>query len=223
MLGIIGSMDVEIDALKKMVENANTVTVSGIEYVSGQLFDKDVVVAKCGVGKVFASVCAQTMILNYHPDAMINTGVGGSMRDGISILDVVIGSNAVQHDMDTSAVGDPVGMISGINTIYLPCDAEISDQIRNCADKIGVKAHIGTVASGDVFVSDGALKKKIRFAFDASVCEMEGAAIAQVCYINGVKLAIVRTVSDGGADGGGMDYLTFKHKAAAQSIRVVTE
>lgn len=100
-VGIIAAMQMEIDGIWEKLQNPTEEIVSGIRYVRGTLHNKTVIAAKCGVGKVFAAVCAQTMILRYAPDCIINTGVAGGLADGLQVLDLVIASHVVQHDMDT--------------------------------------------------------------------------------------------------------------------------
>ena len=117
-IGIIGAMDIEVDGIVASMSNTTIEEISGVKYYSGTLSNKNVVVAKCGIGKVFAAICSQTMILKYNPCVIINTGVAGSLSNELNILDVAVADKVVQHDMDTSAIGDPKGLISGINVIY---------------------------------------------------------------------------------------------------------
>jgi len=131
MIGIIGAMQTEVELLISKIEGAEKSTVSGIDFYSGKMENKDVVVAKCGIGKVFAALCAQTMILKYGVELIINTGVGGAISDSLEIGDIAVSSAVVQHDMDTSAIGDPVGLISGINVIEIEADQLLTKQAEN--------------------------------------------------------------------------------------------
>ena len=222
MTGIIGAMRIEVETIKSLMENKQSQTVSGVEYVSGTLHGKEIVVAVCGIGKVAAAMCAQTMILKYSPDAIINTGVGGSLSEKLNICDVAIAESLVQHDMDTSPLGDPVGLISGINIINIPCDAAVVGKLEKCVEALGgIKAVRGVIASGDQFIADGAKKDYIKSNFDAIVCEMEGASIAQVCYTNGVPFGVVRAVSDCADGSSHMDYGEFLPVAAANAAKLI--
>ena len=211
MLGIIAAMRVEaMELIEKMTDRVEN-TISGITFTNGKLCGHDAVVAVCGIGKVFAALCTQTMILTYHPDAIVNTGVGGTLTDALSICDMALSVNLVQHDMDTSALGDPVGLISGIKVIYLP------------SPEVARDTHIvpGTIASGDQFIGGSARKQWIVDTFGAIACEMEGAAVAQVCYVNKVPFAVLRAISDN-ADGTSCDdYPAFVEKAAHVSASIV--
>ena len=173
MIGIIGAMQTEVELLIGKIENAKNENISGIDFVSGKLAGVDVVVAKCGIGKVFAALCAQTMILRYGVKLIINTGVGGAIDERLDIGDVTVSDFVVQHDMDTSALGDPVGLISGINVVRIAADEKTANELLAVAKETGANAILGTVASGDKFISGAEAKKKISDTFGAAVCEME--------------------------------------------------
>lgn len=221
-IGIIGAMDVEVNELIESMNNIKKETISGIVYYEGTLQDKDVVVAKCGVGKVHAAVCAQTMILRYKPDALINTGVAGSLNSNLDIADLVISDNVVQHDMDTSGIGDPVGLISGLNIINIPCPKELVEKIKKSADTIeGTNVKVGTIASGDQFICNQDKKEYIVKHFDALCAEMEGAAIGHVCFLNKVDFCIIRAISDKADGSAHMDFPEFVKIAAKKSTQLI--
>lgn len=221
MVGIIGAMKVETDGMIALLSDKKEETVSGITYVSGKLGRTEVVVAKSGVGKVFAAMCAQTMILKYHPACIVNMGVAGTLRDDLKVCDLVIADKVMQYDMDTSAIGDIKGMVSGVEMIYFPCDPSLQRRFAEAAKEEGVNSVSGTVASGDQFLADPVKKEEIVSEFGASACEMEGGAIGQVCYVNKVPFGVLRFISDGGSDDVKMDYATFRDIAAVASIRLV--
>lgn len=221
MIGIIAAMNVEMESLRSYIENPVTETVSGITFVSGMLEGKEVVTAVCGIGKVFAAMCAQTMILRYAPDCIVNTGVAGTLTDKLTIGSVAVSSAVVQHDMDTSALGDPVGMISGINKVLLPASENLCDQLSACATVLGIRTQTGVIASGDQFISSSEKKDAIVKTFGAIACEMEGAAIGQVCYVNRVPFCVLRAISDSADGSSHMDYPTFVGMAAEQSVKLL--
>lgn len=220
-IGIIAAMDSEIAAIKDAMLDKTVETVSGIEFVKGILQGKNAVVAKCGIGKVFAAVCAQTMILKYAPELVLNTGVGGTLTDKLNIGDIAVAADVVQHDMDTSPLGDPVGLVSGINVVYFPADEVAVKLISNSASELGINSEKGTVASGDQFIASREQKERIKSSFNAIACEMEGAAIGHVCYINKVPFAVIRAISDSADDSSHMDYGEFLKLAAERSFNVV--
>ena len=219
-IGIIGAMSVEVEAIKAKLEGATVTTISGIEFYSGVLCGKDVVVAKCGIGKVFAAVCAQTMIVHFGVTHLINTGVGGALSDNLTTLDVAIADGVVQHDMDTSPIGDPVGLISGINKIVLPTSDLMRNAAMTAAKELGVKCESGIIASGDQFIASIEKKKFIKEQFSAISCEMEGAAIGHVCFINDVECLIIRCISDSASGEATMEYPEMVKHAAVISQKL---
>ena len=222
-IGIIGAMKIEVEKLCSMAENVKKEKVGGIEFNVGDLCGHQVIIAVCGVGKVFAAMCAQAMILNYSPDAIINTGVAGALASELRVGDVAVAENVVQHDMDTSPIGDPVGLISGINMVQIPADDKISSSLKKTAADLGMTCLSGTIASGDQFIADKAKKAYIKDTFSAIACEMEGAAIGQVCYVNGTPFGILRSISDNGDESAGMSYDKFIGVAVENSVKILTE
>ena len=219
-IGIIGAMSVEVEALKNSLDGVTVSAISGIEFYSGKLYGKDVVVAKCGIGKVFAAICAQTMILQFGVTHLINTGVGGALSEDLATLDVAIADGVVQHDMDTSPIGDPVGLISGINKIVLPTSELMRGAAVAAAKELGIKHEVGIIASGDQFVASAEKKSFIREQFSAISCEMEGAAIGHVCYVNGVECLIIRCMSDSASGEATMEYPEMVQHAAVISQKM---
>ena len=220
-IGIIGAMQMEVDNLKEAMDNQSTVTVSGINFVCGNIGEVDVVAAVCGVGKVFAAICAEAMILKFNPDMIINIGVAGTLTKDLGVLDVAVASDVLQHDMDKSAIGDPVGLISGLNQIYFPADEKMREVLCECLKDKGMNYVTGPIATGDIFMHDPDHKALIRDRFHAIACEMEGGSIGHVCTVNHVPFAVLRAISDG--DGGALDYQTFAEQAALRSIEIVLE
>ncbi len=214
MIGIIGAMSVEIEELRgKLVDPVDEVQ-SNIRFTRGKLAGKEVVLAVCGIGKVFAAICAQTMILKYAPELLVNTGVAGGLDGGLHIGDIVVATALVQHDMDTTPLGDPPGLISGINVVEFSADEKSREVMADCVKALGLGCKEGLIASGDQFVAGGEKKEFIRRTFGAVACEMEGAAIAHTAYVNGVPFAVIRAISDGANDDSKMDYPTFLKMAA---------
>ncbi|MBR2883302.1 MAG: 5'-methylthioadenosine/adenosylhomocysteine nucleosidase [Clostridia bacterium] len=218
MIGIIGAMNVEIDRITAQMTNKSVQKIGGVTYTEGDIGDKKVVAAVCGIGKVFAAICAQTMILRYSPEVIINTGVAGTLTNELNILDTVVASALVQHDMDTTYFGDPRGLISGINKVEFECDEGLAEKI---CENISSRYIRGIIASGDAFIADKNRKRDIKGTFNAVCCEMEGAAIAHVCYVNNIKCCVVRTISDGADGDKEMSYEAFCEKAAEKSAQII--
>ncbi len=222
-VGIIGAMNVEIENLKHSLNNVEVKTFSGIDYIHATLAgrdDIDVVAAICGAGKVNAAICAQTMILEYEVDQIINIGVGGGLTSDLKVFDVVVADKLCQHDIDCTSIGDPLGLISGINIVYLEADKKIASGIKAALQDFSVNCHVGTIATGDSFIAEPKQRQKIHDDFGAIAADMEGCAIAQVCYISKVPCGIIRSISD---SDGAVDYLTFREKAADVAIKAVVK
>ena len=132
-LGIIAAMKVEAEKIISSMTEKKTEEYGGVVYTSGKIGGNEVVCAVCGIGKVFAAMCAQIMAVVYKPEYIINSGIAGTLTHNLSIGDVAISTDAVQYDMDTSVVGDPVGMISGINIIKIPASRELGEKIASLA------------------------------------------------------------------------------------------
>jgi adenosylhomocysteine nucleosidase len=214
-------MNDEAKALIEIMAETKTEKYGGIEFFTGRLEGVEAVISVCGVGKVFAAVCAQTMILRYSPSEIINIGVAGGLNPKLKIADTVVAQRVCQHDMDTSALGDPKGMVSGVNMIYFPCDENIVDGVCKAASSVGIECLRGTVASGDLFVSDSEKKSFIRETFGADSCEMEGGAIGQVCYVANVPFCVIRSISDGGDESANTDFYTFLQNAVKNGTSIL--
>lgn len=220
MIGIIGAMNVEIQALKDKFEDVRVEKISGVDFHCGKLAGKDVVAAVSGVGKVFAAVCAQTMILHFGVKCIINTGIAGGLSESLKLGEIAVSSSVCEHDMDTSAVGDPVGLISGIKKIFLDADPRLIATAEKAAESVGVNHELGVIASGDQFVCRAERKKEIQDYFKAIAVEMEGAAIGQVCYINNIPFVVIRSISDDAEGHAPKSYEAFFKEAAGKAIAI---
>lgn len=221
MIGIIGAMDIEIEAVQNRIEDCVSQEIAGCSFACGHINGVMVCAARCNPGKVNAAICAQIMIDRFNADKIINIGVGCSLSPEVAIKNIVIASDVCQYDIDITALGEPRGYINGLNMIKIETDKEISDRLARIAINSGEKIHRGTIASGDTFIADKELKNKIVCEFGAICGEMEGGATAQTAAANGVPFAVLRSVSDGGDDDAAMDYPTFKKTAAEKSTAII--
>ena len=220
LIGIIGAMQVEIEGLRADMTDVREEVISGVTFTRGKLCGAEVVCAVCGVGKVFAAIAAEAMILRYNVDCLLNTGVAGGLADGLCVGDVVLADAVVQHDMDTSPLGDPVGLLSGLNKVRLEADKPLTAALERAAKLCGLSPRIGTVATGDQFIASDAQKERLRTQVSAAACEMEGGSIGHVATVNNVPFAVLRAISDGGD---GMEFSEFVTLAAARSVAVTRE
>lgn len=223
MIGILCALDAEVSRFYDMIENSSVEELYGFRFAAGKLQGKNVVVAKCGVGKVNAAICAQTMIMKYAPELIINSGVAGSLSSELGICDIAVGSSIVEHDIDTTDFGDPYGLVPTINKVDLPCDEDVCKAICSAAEALGINAIPARIASGDQFISNGEKKRWLVDTFDAKACEMESGAIAHVCCNAGVKCAVIRAISDSTDGEHRMEFSKFLQVAADNSINVLLE
>lgn len=225
-IGIIGAMDIEVDTLKASIDNCKTEKVGEMTFFSGILNGTEVIVVKCGIGKVNAARCAQTLADRFSAVAIINTGIGGGIGDGLAVGDIVIGESLVQHDFDVSGFGYAKGyMFLGDRdkpTEYI-ADKRLIELIENAALKHIPSQRIkkGIIATGDIFVSDAEKKSEIRNGFNALVTEMEGAAIAQTAQANNIPFAVVRALSDLADGSAAESYEAFEKKTAYLSAEII--
>ena len=216
LTGIIGAMGVEIEQLKKALCGASKTEYGNAVFYEGLLFGQRVVLAQAGIGKVHAAMCAQALILRYHPDLLINLGVAGALDERLDIGDIAVAQGLVQHDVDTSPIGDPVGMVSGPDLVYFPADQGAAQGLEKSAEALGIFHLTGVLATGDQFIASPDKKEWLHNEFHALTCDMEGAAIAQVAYEYAIPFAAYRAISDT-LKGNGLEYSVNRDAAAAKS------
>ena len=221
--GIIGAMDEEVSTLKEAMTDKKTTTIAGMEFCEGTLDGVSVVVVKCGMGKVNAGICAHTLINHFGVNRVINTGVAGSMDAKIDIGDIVVSTDAVQHDFDLTPIGYERGELDSPRLVAIPADEELRKQAVKAVEEKAPEVHAyeGRICSGDQFIASKQQKDAIVSAFGGLCCEMEGAAIAQTCYLNGTPYVIIRAISDKADDSEEMAYEKFKESAAAHCAAII--
>lgn len=199
MIGIIGAMDSEVATLFARMTAKEKINLNNLTFYKGKLYDKDVVVVKCGIGKVNAALCTQLMILNFKVSKIINTGIAGAVGEGLKIYDFVVSTEAVYHDFDVQFFGYKLGQVPGMPETFkadpsLINAAKLAFEQTDFANKL--KLSQGRIASGDQFISGNEKKASIISNFHPQCVEMEGCAIAQTCYANNVPFVIIRCMSD---------------------------
>ena len=223
MIGIVTAMSCEAEEVRKALTDAVTEIIGAVEYTKGFIGSTEAVVAVCGIGKVFAGACAQTMIVNYGCSHIFNIGVAGSLSDSLDIKQIISASATVQHDMDTSAIGDPVGLISGINVIEIPCDGNFTEGFSEFLCAKGEKLSKGIIATGDRFIKTEEDRKYLSETFNAVAGEMEGAAVGQICYANGVPYNDVRMITDKAGNSANDEYTCNLEECAVRLAQLFIE
>lgn len=214
-LGIIGAMAIEIETLKENMKDMRLSCHAGMEFWEGNLEDLPVVVVQCGVGKVNAAMCTQILCSCYGVTHLVNTGIAGSLSAQLDIGDLVVSRDAMYHDFDCVHFGYEMGKVPGMDVVSFPADEVLIRYAHAAAESVNPgHVTIGRVASGDQFVAEKPLKEQIISRTQGLCTEMEGAAIAQTAYRNGLPFVILRAISDKADDSAEMDYPTFERIAA---------
>ena len=222
-IGIIGAMELEVAALKSKLELKNVVDKAGMKFHEGILNGKDVVIVQCGIGKVNAGICVQILADLFAVNTVINTGVAGSLRAEINIGDIIVSTDACEHDMDVSALGYEPGIIPQMETSFFKADRKLIEEAIAVCREVNPEINVyeGRIVSGDQFISDGAVKDRLIQQFDGSCAEMEGAAIAHAAFLNKIPYIVLRAISDKADGSAHMDYPEFERAAAAHCARLV--
>lgn len=225
MLGIIGAMEEEVRQIKETMENIRIKEKASMEFCQGRIQGKEVVVVRSGIGKVNAGICTQILADDYQVDGIVNTGIAGSLKPEIDIGDIVISTDAVQHDMNALAFGYEPGQIPRMDTLAFIADQKLVELAECCCKQVLPELGVfrGRIASGDEFVAEKERKEAIHRVFHACCCEMEGAAIAQAAYLNKIPFVIIRAISDKADDSASMDYPTFEAMAIQNSVKLILE
>ena len=195
-VGIIFAMKEELDALKKYLELEKEYEIFNLKFYEGKISNVDVVLVQSGIGKVNAARTTQILIDNIQVDYIFNKGVAGGLDKSLSVGDIVIGEKLIQHDFDITAFGHNKGFIPDVGD-FIDADSyliNLANEVLLNDKEISVKH--GVIASGDIFCSESWMSEKINKKFNALACEMEGASIAQVCYLCHIPFLILRSISD---------------------------
>lgn len=226
-IGIIGAMQIEIEALLEIAVIEKTETFACMQYHVGSISDVPVVIAYCRAGKINSALCAQVMIDHYAPRAVINCGVAGGIGPDVHIGDVVIATGCVQYDFDTTALEG--GLFGELNVPgqeekirAFPCDESVSEVLSANAQALYNHCHRGVIATGDLFVADPEKGNFLHRELSALACEMEGASIAHACYLNRTPCAVLRTISDNGNNDAVVDFPTFAKESAQKAQKLLT-
>ena len=216
-------MELEVEALREQMDVKNIVEKASMKFYEGTLRGKDVVIVQCGIGKVNAGICVQILADLFQVDAVINTGVAGSLRAEINIGDIVVSTDACEHDMDVTALGYKQGIIPQMKESFFKADRQLVEAAIEVCREVNpdINVYEGRVLSGDQFISGEEIKNKLIDLFDGFCTEMEGAAIAHAAFLNEIPYVVIRAISDKADGSAHMDYPEFERAAAAHSAKLV--
>ena len=197
MIGIIGAMDEELAILLELMEIERDIVKADMHFKIGTLDNKNIVVVRCGIGKVNAAICTQILIDDFKVDKVINVGIAGGIGKDVCPGDVVIGTSLVQHDVDATNFGYELGQVPRLDTLEFKCDDNLIELAKKaCEGHLDHKCFTGKIATGDQFIASVDKVRWIKETFGAIACEMEGGSIAHVCYLNNVPFVVIRSISD---------------------------
>ena len=224
-IGIIGAMEVEVATLKETLKDVQITRKASMEFYAGVLEGKKVVVVRSGIGKVNAGMCTQILADVFGVEAVINTGIAGSLNNDVNIGDIVLSTDVLHHDMDATGFGYKKGQIPQMEEFSFPAD----EKLRKLASKVckevnpEISVFEGRICSGDQFISDKGVKDAIISEFGGFAVEMEGAAIGQAAYLNHIPFLVVRAISDKADGSANMDYAEFEMAAIEHSVKLTVK
>lgn len=222
-IGIIGAMDEEVDILVELMNIEETIEKASLKFYKGTLEGKEIVLVRCGIGKVNSALCAQILISEFDVDAVVNTGVAGALHSDLGVYDIVISTDAIQHDFDATVFGYKKGIVPRMeNSTFVADERLVEAAYKSSVEETKThKVVKGRVVSGDIFISSKELKDELVKEFDAYCGEMEGAAIAHVCSLNNTPFVIIRAMSDKADGTADVVYEEFVQDAAHNSKDIV--
>lgn len=221
-IAILGAMDEEVQLIKESLDALQEVTYSHLVFYTGELHGHEIVLVKCGIGKVASAVATTMIIEKFNPDYVVNTGSAGGFDKALDIGDIVIADTVTHHDVDLTVFGYVLGQCAGMPENYV-CNEHLIEAAQASAKHIkGVKVKQGLVCSGDSFVGSDELALAIKIKFpEMKAVEMEGAAIAQAAYLMGVPFLVIRSLSDIAGKTSTVSFQTYLEQAAKNSAQLV--
>lgn len=224
IIGIIGAMEEEVELLKEKMTDTVIIEKAGMKFVKGTLKGQTAVVVRSGIGKVNAGICTQILADEFQVEAVINTGIAGSLKAEINIGDIVLSTDTMQHDVDAREFGYPLGQIPRMETLAFEADENLRKLAKEVCEEVNpdIQVFEGRVASGDQFVADKETKERIIENTQAYCTEMEGAAIGQAAYLNKIPYLVIRAISDKADDSAHVDYPTFERQAIRHTVNLVS-
>ncbi|WP_210469906.1 5'-methylthioadenosine/adenosylhomocysteine nucleosidase [Sporosarcina sp. 6E9] len=225
VIGIIGAMIEEVEILRDKMDIESTETIAGMEFYKGTLDGENIVLVQSGVGKVNAAACTQALVDHFGVDYLINSGVAGGLTTDVTIGDIVISTDAVQHDFDITAFGEKPGVIARMDTSYFTADEKLIQLAQSATEGLpeDIKVVQGRIATGDQFIASAEQKEWIAENFSPHAVEMEGAAIAHVAHLNEVPFVIIRAISDDASGEADVKYEDFIITAAENASQMIEE
>ncbi len=220
MIGILAAMDIETAAILELTENVRQEAYYDQIFYLGTISNCDVVIAKCGVGKVASALTCARMIERYHCDEVINIGVAGGIKKYEDVLDVVIADKMTYHDWDLESIDGVTRSFKNNEPLVFHSSPRLVELARKTMQQqTESRVHIGPIVSGDAFIALNDTCRMIQKNFpEAVACDMESTSIGHVCTSYNVEFVIIRSLSDIVIrEGNGMDFMTYAKTASSRS------
>ncbi len=235
--GLVGAFGTEVALVKQALQRPKTVIVDGLTFTTGRIGRQRVVVAETGIGKVNAAMTTTLMLNHFRPRRLLFTGIAGGTNPTLQPGDIVIASQTIHHDYQSitfdqkPTIQTRNGVSGQMNPAYFPADSGLLLRAQTVARTVVFEpvpgttrppaVVTGTVVTGDQFISSSQKVAQLRQDFNADATEMEGAAVAQVCYQLQVPLLVIRSLSDRADDNARRDMMSFYETAARNSAKLV--
>lgn len=221
-IGVIGAMKEEIEQFLPHMDQVQVTEKAKVQFREGLFHGKSIVLCKSGVGKVNAAVTTQVLIDTYGVDAIVFTGVAGAVDPELNVGDIVVSSESMQHDMDVTALGFPLGTIPYEDTSLFASDETLRQlAVQASAELFDGRVKVGRVLSGDQFIASRETVSRLYSDLQGACTEMEGAAVAQVCVMNHIPHVIIRSMSDKADGSAHVNFAEFTLQASENSYRIV--
>ena len=218
-------MQEEFEEIQNIMKNCDEKRIKEISFITGKIEGQNCVIVQSGIGKVNSARITQMMIDNFDIEYIMNLGSAGALNPMLKIRDIVIGDELVQHDFDITAFGHAKGYITGVgDRVY--SDKYLIEKFENAIENLedrNYEIKTGTIASGDIFCTEIEMKNQIYANFKADCVEMEGAAIAQVSYLNNVPFIVIRSISDTPNGNNAITFDQFVELASKRCARILKE
>ncbi len=222
-VAILGAMDQEVALLKESIEGFTTESLQHLTVYKGKLKGIDVILVRCGIGKVAASVATTLLIQAYQPDYVVNTGSAGGFDPKLAVGDIVISSGVKHHDVDLTHFGYEAGQVAGGAPAVFTADKTLVSAAKRAMKSLpDLTFSEGLICSGDAFIGDDATVMQLKAHFpDMAAVEMEGAAIGQTCYILNTPFIVLRSLSDIAGKTSTVSFEQYLDKAGKHSAQLL--
>lgn len=215
-IGIIGAMPSELADIRNDLGEAKIEKYAAYDFYINEFDGKKVVNVCCGVAKVNSAIATQILIDRYNVDCIINTGIAGGMNTDVKVCDIVIASEVMHHDVTTRFLEEYPPYCGSY-----PTDKDLIERAKESCKQHNINYFVGKIVSGEQFISDNDVKKKIVTDFSPHAVDMESASIGHCCYRNAMPFATIRCISDNADEEGDISFEEFGIIAAKRVADVV--